>query len=94
MLTILLSLFGILLIIISWFFFKKAAEAFTIVVPENKQPAFRTFCSFNGWTYFVFALATDVGVFLDWNVATAIFLIIVSLYTAAVAWQIAAFIKK
>lgn len=94
MLTILLSLFGILLAIISWFFFNKAAEAFEIVVAENKQPAFRTFCFFNGWAYFVFALATYVGVFLDWNVATALILIIVSLYTAAVAWQIVAFFKR
>jgi hypothetical protein len=94
MLTILLTLFGILLAIISWFFFKKAVEAFAIVVPENKQPAFVKFCSFNGWAYFVLSLVTFVGLFLDWNMATAIFLIVISLYTAAVAWQIASFIKK
>lgn len=94
MITILLSLFSILLLIISWFFFKKASSAFSLLVSKNKQPTLERFCSFNGWLYMIFALVSFVGLVLDSNILTAGFLIIVSLYTASVAWQIAAFIEK
>lgn len=94
MITILLSLFSILLLIISWFFFSKASSAFSILVSENKQPALDRFCSLNGWLYLIFALVSFVGLILDSNTLIAGFLIVVSLYTANVAWQIATFIKK
>lgn len=94
MITALLSLFCILLLIISGFFFKKAAAAFSIVIPENKHVAFKKFCSFNGWIYLVFALITFGGVILNADIVTVATLIIVSLYTASVAWQIASFVKK
>lgn len=94
MIKALMGLFALLLGIISWFFFKKASDAFNVMLQGKQNHSLNRFCKLNGWVYLIFALFSFVGIFWDATFVTAIILVIVSLYTAGITWQLAAILKN
>ncbi|MGP6138824.1 MULTISPECIES: hypothetical protein [unclassified Jeotgalibaca] len=94
MIKILMGLFALLLGIVSWFFFNKASEAFSVLLQNKPKHRLNGFCRLNGWVYLVFALFSVSGIVWDTMPFIAIILVVVSVYTASVAWRLAAFLKN
>lgn len=93
MIKIMVIFFVLLLGIVSWFFSFKATEAFSVLVPPQEKIKLQRFCTRNGRIFFIFALLMIFSLFFEDPLFMAISLVIVSLYTAGFAWQLAALLK-